>query len=378
MRRETVETVQLAFQPQQNKGSFHNHKSKFHKGNKSHRNQHSKRFEGQTSGGPKETVKKNDQCKFCKKKGHWQKDCFKFKIWLEKKKKNSTGTPLALVCFESSLVDVPLNSWWIDSGASIHIANSLQGFVSKRRPSENEVSLCVGNGVQVKVEFIGVVKLSLESGFSLVLENTVFVPSMRRNLISISKLDESGFSFKFGNGKVELFYDSRLVGNSLLCDGLYRMTLASFGEVSCVTNVVKKRSLIRESSSMLWHKRLGHISKERMERLVKVEILPSLDFSDFNTCVDCIRGKLTKSTRKGSTRSDGILELIHTDISGPLSSTICGNKYFITFIDDFSRYGYVYLINDKSLALEKFKIFKMEVENQCGKSIKVVRSNRGG
>ena len=110
-------------------------------------------------------MKKNDKCKFCKKKGHWQKDCFKFKAWLEKKK-NSADTSLALVCFKSSLVDVLLNSWWIDSGASIHIANSLQGFISKRRPNENEVSLCVGNGVQVKIDFIGVVKLSLESGFS--------------------------------------------------------------------------------------------------------------------------------------------------------------------------------------------------------------------
>ncbi|KAF8378404.1 hypothetical protein HHK36_029743 [Tetracentron sinense] len=61
MRCETVETVQLVFQPQQNKGSSHHHKSKFHKGNKSHRNQHNKSFRGQTSGGPKEIVKKNYQ-----------------------------------------------------------------------------------------------------------------------------------------------------------------------------------------------------------------------------------------------------------------------------------------------------------------------------
>lgn len=119
MRRETVETVQLAFQPSQNKGPSHNHKPKFRKSNKSHRSQQNKNFSG-----PKGVIKKSDQCKFCKKKSHWQKDCFKFKTWLEKKK-SSPGIPLALVCFESSLVDVPLNSWWLDSGASIHIANSL-------------------------------------------------------------------------------------------------------------------------------------------------------------------------------------------------------------------------------------------------------------
>ena len=48
----------------------------------------------------------------------------------------------------------------------------------------------------------------------------------------------------------------------------------------------------------------------------------------------------------------------------------------MTFIDDFSRYGYVYLISHKSEALERFKIFKTEVEKQLGKVIKIVRSDR--
>ena len=77
---------------------------------------------------------------------------------------------------------------------------------------------------------------------------------------------------------------------------------------------------------MLWHKRLGHISRERVERLTKVDILPSLNFDDLGTCVDCIRGKFIKKKKKGATRSSNLLEIIHTDISGPLSSTICSNR----------------------------------------------------
>jgi len=53
------------------------------------------------------------------------------------------------------------------------------------------------------------------------------------------------------------------------------------------------------------------ITKERMERLVKNEILPSLDFTDLNVCVDCIKGKQTKHTKKGATRSTQLLEIIH-------------------------------------------------------------------
>ena len=87
---------------------------------------------------------------------------------------------------------------------------------------------------------------------------------------------------------------------------------------------------------------------------------------------------MTKIRKKTAVRSSDLLEVIHTDISGPYVATLCRNFYFITFIDDYSRYGYLYLIKEKSESLDKFKIFRTEVEKQLGKVIKVVRSDRGG
>lgn len=72
------------------------------------------------------------------------------------------------------------------------------------------------------------------------------------------------------------------------------------------------------------------------------------------------------------------MKIVHIDINGPFSPTICDNKSFITFIDVFSRYGYLYLMKQKSEALEKFKIFKTEIEKQLGKVIKVVGYDHGG
>ncbi|KAL4377319.1 hypothetical protein GQ457_02G027920 [Hibiscus cannabinus] len=81
---------------------------------------------------------------------------------------------------------------------------------------------------------------------------------------------------------------------------------------------------------------------------------------------------------KGERASD-LLGLIHSDVCGPMNTQARGGfQYFITFTDDFSRYGYIYLMNHKSEALEKFKEFKNEVQNQHGKSIKALRSDRGG
>ena len=89
---------------------------------------------------------------------------------------------------------------------------------------------------------------------------------------------------------------------------------------------------------------------------------------------------MTKSpfTEKGEQAIE-CLRLIHSDVCGPINvQAIRGISYFITFIDDHSRYGYVYLMKHKSEAFEKFKEFRCEVKKQTGKSIKILRSDRGG
>uniref|UniRef100_A0A2N9GQF3 Integrase catalytic domain-containing protein n=1 Tax=Fagus sylvatica TaxID=28930 RepID=A0A2N9GQF3_FAGSY len=88
-------------------------------------------------------------------------------------------------------------------------------------------------------------------------------------------------------------------------------------------------------------------------------------------------GKQTNKSKKGANRSSDILEIIHTDICSPDMDSH-GQKYFISFIDDYSRYMYLYMLYNKNEALDAFKIFKAEVEKQCGKQIKIVRSDRGG
>ena len=130
---------------------------------------------------------------------------------------------------------------------------------------------------------------------------------------------------------------------------------------------------------MLWQTRLGHIFIERIKRLVNDGVLKTLDFTDFSTCVDCIKGKQTNKIKKGARRSSNILEIVHTDICGPFSD-VClnGQRYFISFIDDYSRYMYLYLLYDKGEALDTFKVYKAEVKKQLGKQIKIMRSDRGG
>ncbi|RVW97122.1 Retrovirus-related Pol polyprotein from transposon TNT 1-94 [Vitis vinifera] len=192
-----------------------------------------------------------------------------FKNWLEKKKKGKIVVVVDLNAnmIETNIVDVHANSWWLNTGVTIHVTNSLQEMTKKRRPSKHE----------------------------------------------------------------EFVY-------------------------------------------------MGHISRQRLERLVRDGVLSDLDLSDFETCVVCLKGKMIVTTRNEKIdRCGDILDLIHTDICGPLTPTALGGyKYFITFIDDFSRYSYIELIHEKSDSLSVFKAFMAKVELQLGKPIKAMKSDRGG
>jgi hypothetical protein len=149
---------------------------------------------------------------------------------------------------------------------------------------------------------------------------------------------------------------------------------------SSSTNVSSKRKRCDDATSVkLWNYHLGHISRGRIEMLIKNDILISLDFSNSDYCIDCIKGKYAKQVKKGEVkRSVGVLEIIHMNICGPFPVKYVDDfDSFITFTDDFSRCGYIYPIKERSEALNKFKIFKAEVGNQHNIKIKLVRSDHG-
>ena len=327
--------------------------------------------------GPESNIRKVVKCFFCKKEGHMKKDCPRRKAWFDKK-----GTQHLFVCSELNLVEVPRNTWWLDSGASTHVSHIKQGFSTIQPLKGTESYLFMGNRMKARIEGIGTYRLIFDTGCFIDLENCLFVPECARNLVSVSRLDDLGFDFKIGHGVFSFYRKDYFYGNGTLVDSLYRFNLdKSFSEsLFNVENQGIKRSASNEKSALLWHKRLGHISKERMTRLIKKELLPPLDFSDLDVCIECIKGKQTKHiTKKPATRSSQLLELIHTDICGPFDApSWSGEKYFITFIDDYSRYGYTYLLHDKAESVNVLKLFIDEVERQLEKKVKVVRSDRGG
>ena len=117
-----------------------------------------------------------------------------------------------------------------------------------------------------------------------------------------------------------------------------------------------------------------------MAKLHKSGNLGSFDYESYDKCESCLLCKMTKLSFKGKGEcASGPLDLIHIDVCGPMSTQARGDFiYFITFVDDFSRYGYLYLMKYKLKAFEKFKELKNEVEKQLGKGIKTLKYDRGG
>ena len=153
-------------------------------------------------------------------------------------------------------------------------------------------------------------------------------------------------------------------GHTLNINGLLNLDRSD----THIHNIDAKRYKVdNDSATYLWHCRLGHIGVKRMKKLLADGILESLD-----ACEPCLMGKMTKTPFSGTMeRATELLEIIHTDVCGPMNVEAHGGyPYFLTFTDDLSRYGYTYLMKNKSETFEKFKEFQSEVENHHNKKIK--------
>ncbi|GJS14223.1 zinc finger, CCHC-type containing protein [Tanacetum coccineum] len=372
---------------------------KVQKGKKHNKPQPSKASRGQNQGNGKnkhayapkpkippppkrEDPAKDSICHECGETGHWKRNCPQYLAELLKKKKNAaSGAGGGSGIFVIELNTFLNRSWIYDTGCGTHICNTTQGLRASRKLKPGALSLYVGNGQREAVEAIGNFDLSLPSGLVIVLNNCHYAPSITRGVISVSRLYEDGFINRFVNNTIQVSRNNMVYFSAIPRDGIFEIDLSnSYTNENSIYTVSNKRAKLDLDSALLWHCRLGHISKKRIEKLQHDGLLNSTDLRAFEKCVPCMSGKMARKPYTHQVeRAKDLLGLIHTDVCGPFKITSRqGANYFVTFTDDFSRYGYVYLLKHKHEVFETFKVFQKEVENQLGKTIKSLRSDRGG
>ncbi|GJT39763.1 zinc finger, CCHC-type containing protein [Tanacetum coccineum] len=329
----------------------------------------------------KDNPAKDAICHQCGEVGHWRRNCPVYLTELMKKKKLPQGASTSGI-FTIELYSFPSKSWIYDTGCGTHICITTQGLRGSRKLKPGALSLYVGDGHRAAVEAIGTYHLELPSGLVIVLNNCHYAPSITRGVISVSRLFDDGFVNRFDdNNVISVSKDNLVYFMAVPRDGIFEIDMScSNTNDSSMYAITNKRAKINLDSSLLWHCRLGHISKKRIEKLQHDGLLNSIDIESLGKCVSCLSGKMARKPYSHQVeRAKDLLGLIHTDVCGPFRIVSRqGASYFVTFTDDFSRYGYVYLLKHKHEVFDTFKVFQKEVENQLGKTIKSLRSDRGG
>nr|GEW43788.1 hypothetical protein [Tanacetum cinerariifolium] len=248
-------------------------------------------------------------------------------------------------------------SWVYDTGCGTHICITTQGLRGSRKLKPGALSLCVGDGHRATIKAIGEFHLCLLSGLVFILHNFHYAPSITRGIISVSRLYKDGFVNRCENDNTILVSRNNLVYFSAIPqDDIYEIDLSSSNtNDSSMYAISNKRAKLNLDSTILWHYRLGHISKKCIEKLQHDGLLDSTDIKFFEKCVPCMSEKMARKPYSHQVkRAKDILGLIHTDVCGPFRTVSRqGASYFVTFTDDFSQ-------------------------NQLEKTIKSLRSDRGG
>lgn len=205
------------------------------------------------------------------------------------------------------------------------------------------------------------------------IRDVLFVPNIDQNLLSVGQLVEKGYIVKF-EGRECLIKDTD--SNEVL-----RVQMRDKSFVFKPNEMQQMALKCTEENIELWHKRLGHVHRRSMlvmQRNGLVDDLPSLK-EELPQCRTCLLGKQTRFPFKGGVSNTyQKLELVHTDVCGPMSEpSLNGSRYFITFTDDLTRMSWIYFLQAKTEVADVFMKFKALVENQSGKRIKALRSDNG-
>nr|GEV86062.1 zinc finger, CCHC-type [Tanacetum cinerariifolium] len=290
-----------------------------------------------------------------------------------KKPKMNVGSVVRLVTSKGIAEVVDAFAWWIDSSATTHVCKDFCWFKTYE-PVEYGSVLYMGDDHFAHVHGKGSVALEFSFGKTITLFNVLYVPKLRKNLVSGPMLNKCGYKQVYESDKYILSKSGVFVGFGYYNNGMFMLNLSKVPDDS---NFIYMSSSTVVNTS-LWHARLGHVHYKRMLKMSKDNLIPSID-ENLDKCTTCMLTKITRQPFKSITRKSDILELIHSGLCDFYATPSLGNtKYIITFIDDAYRFCYVYLLHAKDEALDKLRIYKTEVELQQNDWIKTLCTDRGG
>lgn len=273
--------------------------------------------------------------------------------------------------------------WLLDSGCSDHIVNSDKYFY-KVIDLKNPVNIKVGDGFQLKANKIGNIFVYFNVSNKLIkteIKNVYYVQNMKQNLLSVSCIINSNNSVIFKNDTVKIYNcKEELIAEASIKNKLFQL----IGKVSNKNDseVTSNSSYKEMTKKEKWHRMLGHVNFQDLKYLCESQLvkgLPQKIENEFLKCETCLENKMTNlKFNNNRSRAKEILEIIHTDVHGPITQTgYKGQKYFVSFIDDYSKIATVFCIKNKSEVFNCFVEYINLMHNQTGMRVKEIRCDNG-
>ena len=286
--------------------------------------------------------------------------------------------------FGASSQSSGLDDWIVDSGASSHMTQSRELLVEYKEFNEPQ-KVCLGDGHAVKAFGSGNIQFKMifegNKFKKVTMYNALYVPELACNLFSVRAAAIKGNTVEFGDTRCWIYdRDGKLLGMGSLVKKLYYLDCRTITQEQVA---VASGSQIGNEAD-LWHRRLGHLNECQLKEMVSRNLVKGVKIpksTGMMFCEKCVEGKMSRRNFKsvGEIRSMRKLQRVHSDVCGPMpTESIGGKRYYVTFIDDYSRCCKVYFIRNKSEVFDKFKEFELCTTNECGLPIGTLRSDNGG
>lgn len=343
------------------------------------------------------------QCFFCKRSGHLKRTCSSYIAWKEKQERkpseqaklvgrnNNPPTSseqsdeyLFMLTTKGSQSNRSTNrkdtEWTIDSAATSHTTGNKSLFATLR--IGNHGSVKVANDCYEKVIGKGTanIKFFNEMGqeSSAMLSDVLYTPAITDNLLSVRKLTSKGFKVIFEENGCKILSGDRQIGIGDCRDGLYKLRQPE--------KAYAVLSESRHSSKCIhhWHRILGHRNPTAIKEMSEKGLVKDMEITECKVklfCDICAQAKMTRLPfpKVSTNKSKSILDLIHSDVCGPMKTTSpSGKRYILTFIDDFSRFTRVFFLRQKSETEAKLREYIEMVKTMFQRKPKLIRSDRGG
>ena len=258
--------------------------------------------------------------------------------------------------------------WIVDSGATWHMTLHRDWFYTYEPVLEG--SMFMGNDYALEIVGVGTIKIKMFDGSVCTLQGIRHMKGLKKKLLSIGQLDDLGCKthiegaiLKVVKGALVVIKAEKIVAN------LYMLIGDTLQEVEALIT-----SASQEEMTVMWHRKLGDMSECDLKILVERNLIPELKSVNLPFCEHCVISKQHRLTFGRLTAlSKHILELIHFDVWESPEMSLGGAKYFVSFIDEYSRRLWVYEIKKKSNVFSIFKEFKARIELESGKKIMCLR-----